>query len=240
MKLAEFERDGFALVPALLHAALIEALITAFHQYSKATPAASEREGAVYGLRNVLREMPLVRELVCLPQIRQTITPLLGEEAFAVRALFFDKTAGANWHFLWHQDKTITVRERIETPGFGPWSEKAGVVHVQPPVTVLERMVALRLHLDDCGRDNGPLRVLPGTHSLGLLDTATIARLRVEKTETVCEARRGDGLLMRPLLLHTSGKVVGNASHRRVLHIEWAAEALPNELRWHDRVSLHE
>jgi len=44
---------------------------------------------------------------------------------------------------------TIAVRERREAEGFGPWSEKEGVPHVQPPAEILEKMVAIRVHLDD-------------------------------------------------------------------------------------------
>lgn len=58
---------------------------------------------------------------------------LLGPGARAVRALAFDKRPDANWAVGWHQDRTIAVRVRIETPGFGPWSVKGGVPQ-NPPV----------------------------------------------------------------------------------------------------------
>jgi hypothetical protein len=74
--------------------------------------------------------------------------------------------------FAWHQDRAIAVRDRVDVPGFGPWSVKAGLVHVEPPVDILERMLAVRLHLDDCGEDNGPLRVLPGSHAWAGLDAS--------------------------------------------------------------------
>ncbi len=90
-----------------------------------------------------------------------------GADCRLVRGLFFDKTPGANWPVAWHQDLTLAVAERREIAGWSNWSVKAGVPHVQPPVDILERMVTLRLQLDDCGADNGPLRVLPGSHCLG-------------------------------------------------------------------------
>lgn len=65
-----------------------------------------------------------------------------------VRALLFDKTDGGNWALAWHQDRTIEVAERCEVAGFGPWTVKQGRVHVAPPVSLLERMVTVRLHLD--------------------------------------------------------------------------------------------
>src|SRR4051812_47966947 len=89
-------------------------------------------------VRNAL-EIPTVRSLV--PKLRE----LVGPSAFAVRGILFDKTAASNWKVPWHQDLTITVRSRIEVPGFSNWSMKAGVCHVQAPVCVLERMVAVRV-----------------------------------------------------------------------------------------------
>ena len=73
---------------------------------------------------------------------------LMGRRAQPVRAVLFDKTPAANWSVAWHQDRTIPVVERIEVDGFGPWSRKDGILHVAPPVGVLERMITLRIHID--------------------------------------------------------------------------------------------
>ena len=43
---------------------------------------------------------------------------------------------------------TLALRARAEVPGFGPWSTKNGIPHVQPPVDLLKQMLAVRLHLD--------------------------------------------------------------------------------------------
>ncbi len=233
---AEFERDGFVLMPQLLDEGAVSALIDAFEQQNHPPLTTSDRRGSVYGMRNLLRDVPLVREICHLPGIRNAVHSILGVPTFAVRALFFDKTPGANWHVVWHQDLTIAVQERVDLAGFGVWSVKGGIDHVQPPLTVLRKMVALRLHLDDCGEDNGPLRVLPGTHQGERWNVEQIAKRRAEIPETICVARRGDGLLMSPLLLHASGTVTGTATHRRILHIEWACEELPEPLCWFDRI----
>jgi len=150
-----------------------------------------------------------------------------------VRGIFFDITPGANWNVAWHQDLSLALQERRELAGWGPWSQKAAVWHVQPPASFLEKMLTLRIHLDPCGLENGPLRVLPGTHLSGRLDAAKIAALREEIAERVCTVPQGGALLMRPLLLHASSAAQLPA-HRRVLHIEWAAEKLPHGLEWHE------
>lgn len=74
---------------------------------------------------------------------------LFGAAARPVRAILFDKTADNNWAVPWHQDRTIAVRARHDVPGFGPWSLKAGVVHVEPPFEIIEGMITIRAHLDE-------------------------------------------------------------------------------------------
>jgi ectoine hydroxylase-related dioxygenase (phytanoyl-CoA dioxygenase family) len=123
------------------------------------------------------------------------------------------------------------VKQRIDVAGFGPWSVKAGVRHVQPPVRVLENMLTVRVHLDDCGPDNGPLNVLPGSHAAGVLKAAEIESWRRNQAPMSCVARAGDAVLMRPLLLHASS-VALRPGHRRVIHIEFAGTDLPGGLDW--------
>src|SRR5262245_14169993 len=95
----------------------------------------------------------------------------------AVKATLFDKTAENNKRVQWHQDRVIAVRERMNIPGYGPWSTKAGSLHVEPPGEVLAQMLAVRIHLDVCGPENGPLRVIPGSHLLGKLAEPRVAEI---------------------------------------------------------------
>lgn len=185
--------------------------------------------------------VPGRRELTLIPEVdawsrsaslRKILRPYFMAEPRLIRALFFNKSPDANWYVTWHQDLTIAVQERRETPGFGPWSTKDGVPHVQPPTDLLERMLAVRLHFDDADENNGALRVIPGSHTDGRLDAAAIEQWRSEHTEVVCLARAGDALLMRPLILHASSKATSDRP-RRVLHLEFADFELPNGLHWH-------
>ena len=187
---------------------------------------------AVYtNLRNAL-EMPIVRQLSRSSAIRQLVIPALGEDCFAARAILFNKTADSNWKVSWHQDVVIAVKERVDVGGYGPWSIKDGVSHVRPPVAVLEKMLAVRLHLDDCGEDNGPLRVLPGTHTRGVLSDAEIVTMSKDE-EFVCSVKRGDAILDAPLVLHASSPA-RISKGRRVIHIEFGSGALAPPLQWHE------
>ncbi|MBI1177513.1 phytanoyl-CoA dioxygenase [bacterium] len=186
--------------------------------------------GGRAGTRNLLTESAVLRVAEEIAGF-EIITAATGRAAFPVRALLFDKTPQTNWNVSWHQDLSIAVRERHDVQGFTGWALKQGVWHAQPPAAFLERMITLRLHLDDCKSDNGPLRVIPGSHRDGRFDSEAIARWRsvVPAKEIICQA--GDALLMRPLLLHASSRAT-RPSHRRVLHVEYAAFQLPAPLVW--------
>ena len=225
-------RYGFAFAPNAIDAVTVSSLVAALDDAADA-PSARQR-GGVYAIRNLLEAVPVVATLAASPQMRALTVPILGEASFAVRGILFDKTPGANWNVVWHQDLSIAVRERHDVPGFGPWSEKAGVTHVQPPVAILERMLTVRLHLDDCDEANGPLRVLPGSHCHGRLTPEQIRQWRGQTPAVPCPVFSGGALLMRPLLLHASS-ASQTPRHRRVVHLEYAAEALPGGLQWHAR-----
>jgi ectoine hydroxylase-related dioxygenase (phytanoyl-CoA dioxygenase family) len=223
---AELTRDGFAICQGTIDPAALDPAVDALEGEHSQT-LASRRAG----FRDIFA-IPSLAELAQRPELRHLASLLLGKEAFVVRALLFDKSAAANWKVAWHQDLTICVRERIDTAGFGPWSQKEGIPHVQAPVEILDRMIALRLHLDPCVQSNGALRVLPGSHLDGKLTAAAIEAWRRSTPERLCAAARGDILVMRPLLLHASS-TASEPSHRRVLHLEFAADELPGGLQWH-------
>jgi ectoine hydroxylase-related dioxygenase (phytanoyl-CoA dioxygenase family) len=195
---------------------------------------AVRRKRDVYGVRHLLESSPEIREVARSREVRQYVEPILGMGCFAVRAVFFDKVPQANWNLGWHQDNVITVREAKEVAGFSAWVNKAGVWQVQPPAEVLARMVAIRISLDDCGVENGPLRVLPGSHRSGWVEDQ-IEEWKGRVKEVVCCVPAGGIVVMCPLTLHASSKAA-SPSHRRVIHIEFAADELPGGVEWNQRV----
>jgi ectoine hydroxylase-related dioxygenase (phytanoyl-CoA dioxygenase family) len=146
---------------------------------------------------------------------------VLGRTGVPYRATLFDKSPQRNWLVAWHQDTALPLESRRDVAGWGPWSVKAGVTYAHAPAHALARIVALRLHLDDSDRDNGPLRVIPETHRLGVLSDAEVEQV-VQGAEPVdCLVTAGGVIVMRPLILHASSKVE-TTRPRRVLHIEYA------------------
>jgi ectoine hydroxylase-related dioxygenase (phytanoyl-CoA dioxygenase family) len=214
------EQNGFAVIPSCLDEPTVKRL--------------REHLGVSKHAQRNLLSIPAVRELAASQAVREIMGAVLGPRCFAVRGILFNKTKQLNWKAVWHQDLTIAVREHREIDGFGPWTTKAGVLHVQPSAEIMSRTLAIRLHLDESGPDNGPLRVIPASHLEGRLSTEQLSN-RQEASSVTCIVPIGGAVLMRPLLLHASSACVVT-NPRRVIHLEFAAEELPQGLEWHDRV----
>jgi hypothetical protein len=223
------ERQGFAVIPDLLDPQEIVDLVQAVTNADKQVGV--RKRSSVYAIRNLLDSVPAIAELAASEKLSKVAGQVLGAAATPVKGTLFDKTPDANWLVPWHQDLTICVNKRVDLDGYGPWTTKAGVVNVQPPVSVLEQMLAIRIHLDDCDEHNGPLRVLPGTHRLARLSADQIELAQAQINPINCVVSSGGAVLMRPLLLHASSpsKIPG---HRRVIHIDYAAIKLPSGLSW--------
>jgi ectoine hydroxylase-related dioxygenase (phytanoyl-CoA dioxygenase family) len=232
--LPHLREHGFALVPGVLGASAVDRILAALEEAGEADADGVRRKESVYAIRNLLEVVPEIHSLARSAAVRALVEAVLGEGAFAVRGILFDKTPDANWKVAWHQDLTITVREKREVEGFGPWSEKAGIAHVQPPAAVLERMITVRLHLDDCGAENGPVQVIPGSHAAGRLAADEVQRWRTSRDAVPTFIGAGGAMLMRPLILHASSPSTV-PTHRRVVHLDFAADDLPGGLEWHGR-----
>lgn len=228
----EFSERGFRIFPAVLPELDCDSLAAELTRLFEREQSGSQRR--IGGVRNLLRLSLGVSHLAASPSFLSLIEDATGRTAFPVRAIFFDKTVESNWRVPWHQDLTIAVTERFETSGFGPWSVKTSVVHVQPPLEILQNITALRLHLDACDESNGALRVIPGSHLGGELNREQVDSAARSGRTVTCAVAKGGVLLMRPLLLHASSPA-SSPSHRRVLHIEYACDELPNGLEWFDR-----
>jgi ectoine hydroxylase-related dioxygenase (phytanoyl-CoA dioxygenase family) len=175
------------------------------------------------GARHLLGQ-PAVAAIANDSRLCRIAQNFLNADPLAFRATLFDKSVAANWLVAWHQDTALPLRERRQVAGWGPWSVKAGVNYAHAPASALERVVALRLHLDDSTPENGPLRVLPETHTRRVLSDEAVAVLAARITPVECVVPRGGVVAMRPLLVHASSKS-RSTMPRRVLHIEYAESA---------------
>jgi len=207
------EEHGFAVVPQVLSTRELIPILVSL--------ADLEPPRGKAGIRHVVNH-PTVKVVAQNPRLLEMAQAVLGSGAFPFRATLFDKTPEGNRLLSWHQDTALPVQDRTETPGWSTWQEKEGVLYAKAPASALEQVLALRLHLDDCTEQNGPLRVIPGTHGLGILSEAEIERHATYDNPVDCVAARGSVVAMRPLVIHASSRSRSQAPVR-VLHIEYAA-----------------
>jgi hypothetical protein len=225
------DRDGFVLLRGAFSAAECDRLLTDWAAACATGDDGLMRSstGAVYGDRNILDRWPTVVNVARQPVLRDALRSILGPAFGLVRILYFDKPPGESWALPWHKDLAVAVKDnRLPSSHFDRPTTKYGVPHVEAPAWLLDRMLTARLHLDEVTDENGPLRVLPGSHRGGKCGTSDGNEVRV-----LCG--RGDVLLMRPLLSHCSGhSAAGTARHRRILHLEFSpVRDLPDGYEWH-------
>lgn len=101
---------------------------------------------------------------------------------------------------------------------------------------IIDRMLTMRVHLDDTGEDAAPLLVLPGSHRLGRLSETDIEAAAKASTPIACLARRGDVWVYATAIVHGSDAYRAREGQRRVLQIDYSADELPGGLEWALRV----
>lgn len=157
---------------------------------------------------------------------------LIGRDARPVRAILFDKGPGNNWALGWHQDRTIAIALRRDCPGFGPWTIKQGIPHVEPPFPILEAMVTIRIHLDPVDANNAPLLFAPGSHLQGRIVEADYQQVLNACGVRTCLSKAGDVWAYATPILHSSQASTSVNRHRRVLQVDYSAQDLPHGLEW--------
>jgi ectoine hydroxylase-related dioxygenase (phytanoyl-CoA dioxygenase family) len=220
--MSSLQREGFEIIPKFVPARTILDLGRSLETVSATKSRA--------GMRNALR-LPAVHDLAKDEKLVTLARHALGNGAIPFRATLFDKSPQSNWLVAWHQDTVLPLQERKDAPGWGPWSVKEGVTCAHAPASALEQVLAIRVHLDDSVEENGPLRVLPGSHTTGVLSDDAIHDLSIKTPAVGCYVSSGGILLMSPLTVHASSKAKSKNVRRRVLHIEYAASLeISNEL----------
>jgi ectoine hydroxylase-related dioxygenase (phytanoyl-CoA dioxygenase family) len=227
-KQTELTDDGFTIVEGLYTGDEVEALLQTIRLANTAKPAV-RKSPDVFAIRQFLKEVPQAATIIFSEKMRALLRQLFGDEYALVKSIFFDKPGSSNWAVPYHQDLTIAVTSKAAVAGFDHWTVKEGQYAVQPPLSVLENNFTIRIHLDDTNEQNGALRVVPGSHRMGICRPETMNNIR--QAERICRVPKGGAMIMRPLLLHASGKSTENLQ-RRVIHLEFSKQKLPAPLQW--------
>ena len=171
---SEFQKSGYFVMPGVIDAVLNRRLGAFVGGLANGGP----------GSRRLLDEA-WCTHLAAALRGDARIRSLLPRNAVAVQCTLFDKSPTKNWLVTLHQDLSIPVQRRVDSPECSGWSEKEGQVYVQPPVGVLEQLVAVRVHIDDCPAESGALRVVAKSHVEGRLSRERAEELRRLNGETM-------------------------------------------------------
>jgi len=215
---ASFEKNGYACVPTAVSEELCSALAESL--------ASTEDAGS----RCLLGE-PLVASLVQYLRSQSPVATLLPANSVAVQCSLFSKSESSNWLVPPHQDLSIPVAERVPSTDCSGWSDKQGLLFVQPPAELLAQLVAVRVQLDVPSRQSGELQVAPGTHKLGRIPASSVSSIAPLSSMQLCQVPLSGALVMRPLLAHASRKAA-TGTLRRVLHLLFGPPVLSHGLRW--------
>jgi ectoine hydroxylase-related dioxygenase (phytanoyl-CoA dioxygenase family) len=228
----QIEAKGFAIVNNIYSKEEIDDILQYIAEADTDKPT-FRKTNDLFAIRQFLKELPGIRPLIFTQKLKEVISNYWGNDYFVVKSIYFDKPPQSNWFVSYHQDLTISVNQKTDIAGFGPWTIKQDQFAVQPPLKILESNFTIRIHLDDTDEHNGALKVIPGSHQKRIYRPETID-WSVEK-EHICNVPSGGLMFMRPLLLHSSSRTT-NDKKRRVIHIEFSNEKLPEPLEWSEKL----
>ena len=227
----DFNVRGFTVINDIYTPEEVLSIITEIREVYK-HKATFLKTDDLFALRQFFKEVPGVVDIILNDTLKAFIYSFFGDEYFVVKSIYFDKPEKSNWFVAWHQDLTISVNEKANLPGYGPWTVKQDQYAVQPPLSILQNNFTVRIHLDDANEGNGALKVISGSHLKGICRPETIDWKR--ETEDICNVNAGGIMIMRPLLLHASNRTTNNKP-RKVIHIEFSNAGLPTELKWSEK-----
>lgn len=207
---SDFHRRGYLTLSGVLDEARLNE--TRLKLEGELSPRAGDRR---------LLDYEWCRDLANLINRHLVSAQVTTDSYVATLCTYFNKSSESNWGVASHRDLSVPVKIRFEKPDWKNWTDKQRIPHVQPPVTFLRGMFAIRLNIDPSTPDNGALIVSPSSH------TSESA----EKPTVLIKGAPGSALMMSPLLLHASRRSRTDAK-RRVLHFLFGPAAPSPPVEW--------
>ncbi|MDX6183835.1 phytanoyl-CoA dioxygenase family protein [Flavobacterium sp. Fl-77] len=237
--LNQINAEGFAIINSVYTENEIEKLISLIESVTEnniennTKNTTFRKSQDLFAIRQFHKELPQTLPFIFNQKLKSIITENFGEGYFITKSIYFDKPEKSNWFVAYHQDLTISVNQKLEVKNFKNWTVKQNQFAVQPPTAILENNFTIRIHLDTTTKDNGALKIINNSHSKGVYKVDDLAI----ENETICEVEKGGIMMMKPLLFHASNKTTNN-ERRRVIHIEFSNQQLPNGLEWSEKTVL--
>jgi len=234
---SEINSEGFTIINNVYTESEIEKLISLIENVTdnESDNETFRKSKDLFAIRQFHKEIPETLPFIFNQNLKDAIESNFGKGYFITKSIYFDKPEKSNWFVAYHQDLTISVNKKIELDGFENWTVKQNQFAVQPPKEILDDNFTIRIHIDNTTKENGALKVINNSHSHGIL---RIEKIDFEnEKETICEVEKGGIMIMKPLLFHASNKTINN-ERRRVIHIEFSKQQLPEGLEWSEKTIL--
>ena len=234
---SEINSEGFTIINNVYTESEIEKLISLIENVTdnESDNETFRKSKDLFAIRQFHKEIPETLPFIFNQNLKDAIESNFGKGYFITKSIYFDKPEKSNWFVAYHQDLTISVNKKIELDGFENWTVKQNQFAVQPPKEILDDNFTIRIHIDNTTKENGALKVINNSHSHGIL---RIEKIDFEnEKETICEVEKGGIMIMKPLLFHASSKTINN-ERRRVIHIEFSKQQLPEGLEWSEKTIL--
>jgi ectoine hydroxylase-related dioxygenase (phytanoyl-CoA dioxygenase family) len=230
----EIDSEGFAIIDNVYSENEIEKIISEIEKVTetKNKNATFRKSEDLFAIRQFHKEIPETLKYIFNHNLKEIIKSNFGEGYFITKSIYFDKPEKSNWFVAYHQDLTISVDKKVEAENFENWTNKQNQFAVQPPKEILEQNFTIRIHLDKTTKENGALKVLNKSHAKGIVRAENI--VIENETESICAVEKGGIMIMKPLIFHASSKTTNN-ERRRVIHIEFSNQKLPNQLEWSEK-----
>ncbi|PJE45426.1 MAG: phytanoyl-CoA dioxygenase [Flavobacterium sp.] len=230
----QIDSEGFEIINNVYSENEIEKIISEIEKVTETENrnATFRKSEDLFAIRQFHKEIPATLKYIFNHNLKEIIKSIFGQGYFITKSIYFDKPEKSNWFVAYHQDLTISVDKKVETENFENWTNKQNQFAVQPPKEILEQNFTIRIHLDKTTKDNGALKVLNKSHAKGIVRTENI--VIENETESICEVEKGGIMIMKPLIFHASSKTTNN-ERRRVIHIEFSNQKLPNQLEWSEK-----
>jgi ectoine hydroxylase-related dioxygenase (phytanoyl-CoA dioxygenase family) len=228
----QLTENGFTILENVYTTKEIETILQTI-DLTDSSDAVFRKSENLFAIRQFFKVVPTAIDWIFNDKLKSIVRDLFGDGYFVVKSIYFDKPEQSNWFVAYHQDLTISVDRKLSLEGFGPWTVKQDQFAVQPPIKILEKGFTIRIHLDDTDQYNGALNVIPKSHLKGIYRPETIDWTTEE--EIPCAVPAGGIMIMKPLLLHSSARTT-NGKRRRVIHIEFSNQVLPDGLNWSERI----
>jgi len=228
----ELENLGYSITPKIYDDYEIEQIISCIKNSQKNRSTFLKTKD-LFAIRQLINTIPELKKHLFNNNLIKLLLNISDTSYFLTKAIYFDKPKKSNWFVAYHQDLSISVDKKINLKNYVNWTYKKEQYGVQPPTKILEDTITIRIHLDDTNKNNGALKVIPKSHLKGIYKKSVLDWNT--ETEHICEVKKGEIMLMKPLTFHASNKTTNN-KQRRVIHLEFCNHELTPPLKWLEKL----